>query len=184
MAHASAYIVLKRRRSLQDLQIHCQKFYSFLTGEEKKLTLRYCSAASECHEESEIKQFHLFHFNKNRTREMMIGHTLTGPHKDDMWIGIDGNDARFFASEGQQRSCVAALHLGEWQYLKQISEDVPLFMIDDVGISLDEKRRERLLDQLASMGQIFLTTTDSKLIDSFNGPKKIFPLPLASITTN
>ena len=110
---------------------------------------------------------------------MALGMTLTGPHKDDLWIGIGGRDVRFFASEGQQRSCVAALHLGEWQRLKEASTVTPLFMIDDVGISLDEKRKERLLRHLASLGQVFLTTTDSRLIDAFSGPKKIIALPLA-----
>ena len=119
-------------------------------------------------------------FSKNRHREMAFGQTLTGPHKDDIRIGIGGRDTRFFASEGQQRSCVAALHIGEWQHLKQVSEDIPLFMIDDVGISLDDKRRERLLDQLTSLGQVFLTSTDSDLINSFSGSKKIILLPLAA----
>lgn len=180
MAQAAAYIVLQRRRSLQALQVHCQTFYGYLTGETEKLTLEYCSGASDCQNETEIKEFHLLHFNKNRDREIHFGHTMVGPHKDDMWIGIGGRDVRFFASEGQQRSCVAALHIGEWQCLKQIAEDIPLFMIDDVGISLDGKRRERLLDQLVSMGQVFLTTTDSDLLNSFAGPKKIILLPLAA----
>ncbi len=180
MAQASSYLVMQRRRSLQALQIHCQAFYSYLTGEKENLTLEYCSGASDCQNEAEIKQFHLHQFNKNRTREMVFGHTLVGPHKDDIWIGIGGRDARFFASEGQQRSCVAALHMGEWQRLKQVADDIPLLMIDDVGISLDGKRRERLLDQLGSLGQVFLTTTDSDLLNSFAGPKKILLLPLAA----
>ncbi len=52
----------------------------------------------------------------------------------------------------------------------------PLLMIDDVAVSLDDKRRERLLNQLSSLGQVFLTTTDSKFIDSFDH-KKVFSLP-------
>lgn len=180
MAQASAYIVLQRRRSLQTLQIHCQTFYSYLTGEAENLTLKYCSEASDCQSETEIKEFHLQQFHKNRSREIVFGYTLAGPHKDDIWIGIGGRDARFFASEGQQRSCVTALHMGEWHCLKEISGDIPLLMIDDVGISLDSKRRERLIDHLASLGQVFLTTTDSDLMDSFVGPKKILLLPLAA----
>lgn len=180
MAQASAYIVLQRRRSLKALQMHCQKFYHYLTEEKENLILKYCSGASACQTEAEIKDFHLSQFSKNRSREMNFGQTLVGPHKDDIWIGIGERDARYFASEGQQRSCVAALHMGEWQHLKQVADDIPLFMIDDVGISLDNKRRERLLDQLAALGQVFLTTTDANLIDSFEGPKKIFLLPLVA----
>lgn len=181
MAHAAGYIVMQRRLGVQALQTHSQLFYAYLTGETENLSLEYRSGASACQNEKEIKEFYLQQFQKNRSREMLLGQTLTGPHKDDLWMGIGGRDVRYFASEGQQRSCVAALHIGEWQRLKQVSEDTPLFMIDDVGISLDDKRRERLLNQLATLGQVFLTTTDSRLIEPFQGSKKIFQLPLCSI---
>jgi DNA replication and repair protein RecF len=179
MAQASAYLIWQRRRCIQNLQIHCQKFYSYLTEERETLKLEYRSAASACQSEKEIKEFHLRQFHDNRNRELSVGYTLVGPHKDDIWIGIEGRDVRFFASEGQQRSCVAALHMGEWQCLKQAGEEIPLFMIDDVSISLDEKRRSRLLEQLSSLGQVFLTTTDVDSVNGFGGQKKIFLLPLA-----
>jgi DNA replication and repair protein RecF len=178
MAQASAYIVLQRRHHLQALQVHCSAFYRYLTEEAEDLTLVYCSGVASYQTDAEIKEFYLRQFHKNRTREMIIGYTIAGLHKDDIWIGIGGRDARFFASEGQQRSCVAALHMGEWQCLKQVAEDVPLFMMDDVTISLDDQRRSRLLDQLAALGQVFLTTTDVDLVETFAGSKKIFLLPL------
>lgn len=178
MAHAASYIVMQRRQSIQDLQSHSQAFYAYLTEEKEHLGLEYCSGVSACQNENEIKNAYFQQYQKNRPREMVLGYTLSGPHKDDILIKIGGRDVRYFASEGQQRSCVAALHMGEWQRLKQIAEDTPLFMIDDFGISLDDKRRERLLHQLATLGQVFLTTTEPRLIDSFNGYKKIFSLPI------
>ena len=141
MAQSAAYLVMQRRQAMAALQSHCQKFYAELTEEAEQLTLEYRSGAAHCQDESEIKTFHLLHFQKNRTREMALGFTLAGPHRDDLGIAIGGRDVRTFASEGQQRSCVAALHLGEWQRLKEASAEVPLFMIDDVGISLDENEK-------------------------------------------
>jgi len=178
MAQAAAYIVQQRRRCLQSLQVHSQAFYGYLTGENESLTLEYMSGSSICQSEADLKTFYLQQFSKNRNREMLFGQTLVGPHKDDVRMNIGGRDVRYFASEGQQRSCVAALHMGEWQCLKQAAEDIPLFMIDDVSMSLDEKRRSRLLDQLVSLGQVFLTTTEKNLGDTFSGQKKIFTLPL------
>lgn len=179
MAQGASYIVMQRRRGIDALQTHCRTFYSHLADEAEQLSLKYCSGASHCKDENEIKSHYLQQYKKNRGKEMALGFTLTGPHKDDLWIGIDGRDVRCFASEGQQRSCVAALHMGEWQRLKEISENTPLFMIDDVGISLDDKRRERLIERLGSLGQIFLTTTDARLTDSFSGSKKIISLPIS-----
>lgn len=179
MAQAASYIVMQRRKASASLQSHAQGFYAHLTAETERLSLDYRTASSHCKDEKEIKAYHLHHYQKNRIREMALGFTLTGPHKDDLWIGIGGRDVRYFASEGQQRSCVAALRLGEWQRLKEASTETPLLMIDDVGISLDGKRRERLLGMLGSLGQVFLTSTDANLTDAFSGSKRIISLPMA-----
>lgn len=177
MAYAASYIIMQRRIGLHALQTHCQKFYSYLTSELELLTLSYCSEAKECMSETDIKEFYIQKFQKNRSKEMLLGYTLSGPHKDDIWIGINERDVRYFASEGQQRSCVSALYMGEWVRLQKVTQDFPLFMMDDIGISLDEKRRKRLIEQLSSFGQIFLTTTDPHIADSFEGSKKVFSLP-------
>ena len=178
MAQAAAYVVMQRHLGTIALQTHCQAFYARLTDEVEQMTLEYRSSASSCHHRAEVKDFHLKQYQKNRSREMTLGLTLTGPHKDDLGIGIGGRDARYYASEGQQRSCVAALHLGEWQTLKEVTTETPLLMIDDVGISLDEKRKEKLLGLLSSLGQVFLTTSDSRLADAFSGPKQVISLPI------
>ncbi|MFI0435186.1 MAG: DNA replication/repair protein RecF [Parachlamydiaceae bacterium] len=184
MAQSATYIVLKRRLCLLSIQTHCQSFYCYLTGEEKSLSLDYLSGSPLYQNEGELKAFYLKLFNKNRNRELIFGNTLAGPHKDDIRISIGNRDVRYFASEGEQRSCVAALHMGEWQSLKQLAEDIPLFMIDDVSMSLDDKRKSRLLDQLVSLGQVFLTTTEMELAQAYTGQKKIFTLPLDTHVTH
>ncbi len=178
MAQAASYIIKQRRTLVEKLQANSQGFYHYLTGEKESIQLNYMSSASECKTADEIKIFHLNAYKKNRQREMLIGHTLIGPHKDDIRILIGGKDSRFYASEGQQRSCVAALHIGKWHHLKENCNETPLFMIDDVCMSLDNQRRSRLLEQLESLGQVFLTTTESDLAQSFSGAKKVFSLPI------
>ena len=178
MALAAGYIVMQRRQNIHALQQACQDFYAYLTEETEHLTLEYRSGATPWQNEIEIRDFYLRQFHKNRERELVLGYTLTGPHKDDLNVEIGGRDARIFASEGQQRSCVTALHVGEWQHLKKTAGDTPLFMVDDVGISLDDQRRERLISYLTTMGQVFLTTTDAHLLDSYAGEKRSIALPL------
>jgi DNA replication and repair protein RecF len=180
MALASGYIVMQRRHNIHAHHHACQLFYTYLTEEKEHLTLEYRSGASSCQSEIDIREYYLKQFHKNRERELVVGYTLTGPHKDDIQVEIGGRDARIFASEGQQRSCVTALHVGEWQHLKQIAGHSPLFMVDDVGISLDDQRRERLMSYLTSMGQVFLTTTDPHLLDSYKGEKQSIALPLVA----
>jgi DNA replication and repair protein RecF len=99
-------------------------------------------------------------FKRSRRREMELGFTLVGPHKDDFTIVLASKEARFFASEGQQRSCMAALRLAEWKRLKTTTEETPLMLIDDIGMSLDSPRRSRLHEYMTSMEQVFMTTTE------------------------
>ena len=180
MAQAASYLVMQRRHLLTSLQLHCQVAHQELTGETQELQLKYISSVSQCKDEHEIKQKYIEHMKKNRIRELSLGYTLSGPHKDDFWIGIGELDARYFASEGQQRSCVAALRIGEWKRLKESLGDFPLFMLDDIGISLDQNRKERLIEHLAHFGQVFLTTHNFQLLEPFKGSKKILKLPFDS----
>lgn len=177
MAQAAAYIVCQRKNTTESLQEPCQLFYSYLTEGVEELALDYHSLASSCTGCEEIKEFYLQQFSKYRSKEFLVGHTLIGPHKDDLIIKIGKKEGRYFASEGQQRSSIAALHVGAWNRLKERAKDIPIWMIDDIGVSLDKKRREKLLDHLSPMGQVFLTTTEEDVVHILKGEKKIFSLP-------
>lgn len=178
LALAAVYLMQKRRQTIEALQVFCRAFYAHLTQEMEELTLTYCPSGTKSQDPETMKQEYLQLLSKQRQRELILGYTLSGPHKDDLSICIGGKEARQYASEGQQRSCVTALHFGEWQQLKTMADSLPLFMIDDVAISLDENRRRRLLEQLASLGQVFLTTTDSSILKHYQAEKKVFTLPL------
>lgn len=178
MAQAAAYIVSQRKNITESLQEPCQMFYSYLTEATEELTLDYYSLASSCTTSEQMKEFYLQQWNKHRSKELLMGHTLIGPHKDDLIIKIGKKEGRYFASEGQQRSSIAALHVGAWSRLKERAKDVPLWMVDDIGVSLDKKRREKLLEHLCLMGQLFLTTTEADVVQLLQQDKKVFSLPL------
>lgn len=167
MATSAAYIVHQRMLTVEDLQQKSQRLYSLIGGGDDHLILTYKSqgvvrnALAADTDILKLRSYYLDQYCKQRRREMELGITLTGPHKDDLFIGLNlENEARFFASEGQQRSCVAALRLAEWERLKAMSCEMPIMLIDDVGMSLDHSRRIRLFTHLPSLGQVFLTTTE------------------------
>jgi DNA replication and repair protein RecF len=176
MSQSGAYIVSKRQQTIKNLQEYSQNYYTVLTNEQTPLVLNYRTNSAHLSDLEEIKLFFQMQYRKHRERERILGYTLTGPHKDDFNILIEGRDVRLFASEGQQRSCATVLHFAEWESLRKAGAEKPLFMIDDVGISLDKNRRERLTNQLAGLGQVFLTTTDSTFLESYSGAKAIFNL--------
>lgn len=170
MAISAAYIVHQRMLTIEDLQHQSQRLYSLIGGGNDSLALTYKSQGIVRNglavdmDILKLRSYYLEQYCKQRQREMELGITLTGPHKDDLFIGLNSNpnaiEARFFASEGQQRSCVAALRLAEWERLKAMSCEMPIMLIDDVGMSLDHSRRMRLFEHLPSLEQVFLTTTE------------------------
>lgn len=158
LALSSSYLTEKRYSAAADLQELGQKIHDSLAGEPFPFSLSYKSSAPPA---KELLREHFLHqLNRNRQREMELGFTITGPHKDDLLIHLSQKEVRHFGSEGQQRTCVAALKLAEWERVKRAEDGVPLMMVDDAGISLDPSRRKTLLMHLESLGQVFLTTTD------------------------
>lgn len=101
---------------------------------------------------------YLQQLQKNRLREMDLGFTLVGPHRDDLSLIIDNKPARLFASEGQKKTAIGALRLAEWIRLSERIGASALMGIDDLGLHLDEGRQKLLRTSLSQLGQVFVTT--------------------------
>jgi len=95
---------------------------------------------------------------KSRERDLILGSTSLGPHKDDLTILLKERSARSYASEGQKRHTVAHLRFAEWQRLQTETKEEPLLLIDDASMSFDPKREEALLASLKKYGQVFVTS--------------------------
>jgi len=165
MGNAAAYIVHQRERVVKDLQRLGQLQYDRIAGSGESFSLCYKAHGAGDHihqDKNELRRMYCDQYARHRRREMDLGATLTGPHKDDMEISLKNKEARSFASEGQQRSCVVALRLAEWERLREGMTELPLMLVDDLGMSLDEGRRGHLVEHFRSLGQVFVTTTEQR----------------------
>lgn len=103
-------------------------------------------------------------------REIAAGHTLVGPHKDDIVVflnefkGIKQNKLRLdsFGSRGQQRLGVLWLKFCELEYLAKIRK--PLLLLDDILSELDDESRQLALGVLNNY-QSVVTTTDKDVVE-------------------
>ena len=84
-----------------------------------------------------------------RAREIAAGTTLWGVHKDEVVLTLNGREARAYASQGQQRSLVLSMKLGEAEIARRIGGEYPVILLDDVFSELDEGRRRYILDALS-----------------------------------
>lgn len=162
LAASGAYIAVKRSIAVIDLNDKVQRLYQAIAADEALLLLQYRTGGDD-HDIHSAEDHYLRLYRRQRAREASVGYCLVGPHRDEMIITLNGQEVRYFASEGQQRSCVAALRLAEWLRMKNLTKASPLMMIDDFGIGLDGSRRERLIELTATLGQVMLTSVDPAL---------------------
>lgn len=95
---------------------------------------------------------------KNLERDILLGTTSSGIHKDDLVFNINGLDAKFYGSQGQQRTAILSVKLAEIYFIKATKNKVPVILLDDVLSELDKNRQKQLIEQLGDM-QIILTCT-------------------------
>lgn len=99
--------------------------------------------------------------NDTAQEERDRGHTLVGPHRDDLVAWLNGLEVRSFASQGQHRAFVLAMKIAEIAYLDERYHFAPILLLDDVSSELDRERNRFLFDFLRQRteGQVFITTT-------------------------
>ena len=102
-------------------------------------------------------------------QEIARGTSLAGPHKDDLIFRINGRDAKYFASDGQQRTLVFSFKLAEYRYMQDAVKDDPVILLDDVFYELDAERKAAVLEFFRPMPQLFIVSLEEAWV------KKVFP---------
>lgn len=162
LADAAEYLVKKRLLMVERLKPFLKELYAEISGKEHLAEIQYHGLSHPS------KELYLQAFHKMRPRELEVGTTLTGPHKDDLLIHLNQKEARYFGSEGEVRSLVSALKLAEWKSIFQESGSEPLLLIDDFGISLDARRLSALSSIIKSCHQIIITSANKECESLFN----------------
>ena len=96
----------------------------------------------------------------NTDRELAAGITLYGVHRDDIEININGESARAYASQGQQRSAVLSMKLAEGEVNREICGEYPVYLLDDVLSELDEKRKAFVINGIKEK-QVVVTSCEN-----------------------
>ena len=102
---------------------------------------------------------------KNRRKEINIGMTSFGVHRDDFEFIHNGNNSKEYSSQGLQKLIVLAMKLSEIKIFMDNYQIIPILLLDDLFSELDEKNRNNIFKSLNKEIQIFITTTDLKNIN-------------------
>ena len=132
---------------------------SDFSGGREKLTLRYETVSTVTDPEAPAKvllEELLDHQQSHRRAELDSRQCLSGPHKDDLAIEIDGQVARQFASQGQTRTAALSLKLACRELFQEDREEWPVLLLDDVLSELDARRQSFVLERIRG-GQVLIT---------------------------
>jgi len=106
--------------------------------------------------------------------EIAAGHSLIGPHRDDLEILADTREAARYGSAGQQRSALLLLDLAQISIYNSIYEESPVLLIDDIDAELDRGRIEALLGELEGRTQTFVSTSRRSIANRYRDGAQIF----------
>lgn len=167
---AGSYIVSRRLATIRRLGEVSRRLYGELGGAGEALTVGYRSSISrgEVTAESgsdEIARTFEARLVELQSREILLGVSLVGPHRDDLTFQLDGHDLGTYGSRGQQRTVALALKLAEAEHLYTQTGERPIVLLDDVLSELDPSRRERVLASIDPEQQVLVTTTDPRAFE-------------------
>ena len=154
MAEAAGAIVKFRRDYLVVLNEQLTICYQTIAPDKELPSLRYMPCV-----EHESQEQWLALYEKNRRYDMLRKHTQLGPHRDDYEFQFNQNNAREYASEGQQRSLVLAIKLANIVMLTAHRKIAPIILADDILGELDVHRREGFWKTIGPELQIIATGT-------------------------
>jgi DNA replication and repair protein RecF len=146
LARAGAELTRGRLRMLGQLTPLVDTAYRELAGSDASTDATYESAwlAPADHVESSL----LAALRERRKAEIERGVTLTGPHRDEWRLRVDGLDSRSHASQGEQRTLALALRLAGHRLCTDVIGTPPVLLLDDVFSELDNQRAAALLAHL------------------------------------
>ena len=160
LAQLGSSLMQRRIEAIEQLKPLAARYHEKLNSNER-LTLSYESRIGyDIPPKTSHLRDSLEHLLRLRQGEELRRHIcLVGPQRDDIKIILNGEEAKRFASQGQQRSIVLALKIAEAHYIEQIGDERPLLILDDLFSELDPGRQSNLMANLVEFGQSLISAT-------------------------
>lgn len=153
MIAPAQHIYQERSRYIEAFTPLFREFYREISGGKEEIDLHYVSQLQN----RDLKESLV----RTRPRDLILGWTSQGVHKDELEMTLDGYPIKRVGSQGQQKTYLLALKLAQSLYLSQ-GANKPILLLDDLFDKLDAERVERILQLVNSdrFGQIIMTDTD------------------------
>lgn len=171
-------IVLKRVKFLKEivpsLQNTSQNLFNEFSGD--KFLLAYVTSLDT--KEKRISNDFIEKLENEYSRELILGRTLVGPHRDDLEFSINGRNLHVFGSRGEQRLSTMIFKIASFEFLTELYNTKVIFLLDDILSELDKQNKAKLVDYISTKStQVFFTLANkSDLPKSVLSESKILEL--------
>ncbi len=154
------YIYEQRKDFLNKFVPIFRDIYHRISGGHEEINLLYQSQ----YENGNMKE----RMVQTRERDLMLGYSTQGIHKDELEMQLDGFPIKRVGSQGQNKTYLVSLKLAQHFFLQQAYKFPPILLLDDIFDKLDSNRVERILQMVSgeNFGQIFITDTNREHLDS------------------
>ena len=176
LAQMSAELIYYRAAFSKVLSEKAAKIHSEFSGGAEDLKIEYRTIKTiddTAKKPAELLPMILEHLESHRAAELESSLCLSGAHKDDLEIMIDGVSAKNFASQGQTRTAALSVKLAEREIHFDDRGEYPILLLDDVLSELDHGRQDFVLNRIKD-GQIFITCCEGKSIAEKTGGRVFF----------
>lgn len=160
MDSTAATLHESRKQWLEEFTPIFMRYYSAISGDAEQVRLSYKSHLTEL----SMQQL----LNANRDRDMIMGYTTRGVHRDDIDLWLGDHSMRKTGSQGQCKTYTIALRMAQFEFLKKYTGTTPILLLDDIFDKLDERRVVSIINVVSNsqdFGQIFITDTNRTHLD-------------------
>ena len=160
MAIEGEFIYQRRQKYIDEFIPIFQRYYNLIAQDHEQVSLSYIS---HCQRGPLLEVI-----QRDRYKDLAVGYSLHGIHRDDLEMLINGYPIKREGSQGQNKTMLVALKLAQYDFLHHTGTGTrPILLLDDIFDRLDAQRVERIVNLVSgdSFGQTFITDTNREHLD-------------------
>ena len=139
-----------REQFVQEIAAIMKEKHRNLTGGQEDIEVKY---KPNCPAKDFSRQLFM-----EGERDVVLGTTTVGPHRDDIQFFINGQEVKVYGSQGQKRTAALSLKMAEIEIVEKTIGEKPILLLDDVLSELDRNRQNYLLENIKGIQTIITCT--------------------------
>lgn len=167
IAKLSLYIARENLKYSSVLEEKMNQTYREIFGNENPYTIKYLSTI----EDIENENYYIKKLENTLQEQIKLKTTFFGIHRAEYQFYYKDSLSRKFSSQGEKRMFTLIMKLASEKILSQYRNKIPILLIDDAMLELDDTRRDGILEYIKTLGQVFITVTEKEKVKNFESGK-------------